>query len=126
MSLAQKIYSTVPKSNHLHLVEENGEPDYAKILKFLRFDKSDFSKATGVPVSSIRYDRLPKELHERFLEIAAVCELVADHFGGDIGKTAQWFSLPNPLLGEISPRDMIRMGRFKKLMKIIYDARQGS
>jgi hypothetical protein len=33
-----------------------------------------------------------------------------------------WFKTPNPLLGDIAPRDMIRIGRFKKLRQFILQA----
>jgi len=33
-----------------------------------------------------------------------------------------WFRLPNPLLGDVSPRDMIRYGRYAKLQEFVMDA----
>jgi hypothetical protein len=33
-----------------------------------------------------------------------------------------WFKTRNPLLGDISPRDMIRLGRFERLRKFIINA----
>jgi hypothetical protein len=33
-----------------------------------------------------------------------------------------WFKVPNPLLGDVAPRDMIRFGRYKKLLKFIQSA----
>jgi hypothetical protein len=51
--------------------------------------------------------------------------LVAEYFKGDLEKTALWFKIDNPMLGDVSPREMIRAGRFKKLIKFIYNARQG-
>lgn len=35
------------------------------------------------------------------------------------GKTLQWFSVPNPMLGNIAPSEMILRGREEKLLKII-------
>jgi hypothetical protein len=48
--------------------------------------------------------------------------LVAQFFGGDAAKTALWFKTKNPLLGDISPRDMIRYGRYEKLRRFIMNA----
>jgi hypothetical protein len=40
--------------------------------------------------------------------------------GGDADKTGTWFKTRNPLLGDISPRDMICLGRFQRLRKFIW------
>ncbi len=55
------------------------------------------------------------------MEIANVCGLVAQFFQGDVAKTALWFKTMNPPLG-ISPRDMIRYGRYEKLRRFVMDA----
>jgi len=43
-----------------------------------------------------------------------------DAFFNDEKKSKIWMVTENPLLGEISPIDMIDAGRFDKLMKFIY------
>lgn len=55
-------------------------------------------------------------------ELTVLCQQVVGFFEGDVGKTALWFRLPNPLLGDISPRDMIRYGRYAKLQQFVMDA----
>ena len=40
-------------------------------------------------------------------------------FGEDINKARGWFNTPNPLLGGVSPLDMIILGRGEKLEKFI-------
>ncbi len=55
-------------------------------------------------------------------DLTALCEQVVGFFEGDVAKTALWFRLPNPLLGDISPRDMIRYGRHIKLQQFVMDA----
>ena len=45
--------------------------------------------------------------------------LVLDFFKGDQKKTVLWFKTQNPLLGNISPNEMIARGREKKLLKFI-------
>src|SRR4051812_47958171 len=110
-TVAESLFDTVPKSNFLGLFG-GGEPDLRKTATFLDFKKDDVASATNVPVQSVRFDnRIPAEVRERFTEIAAICELVAQHFQGDIEKTALWFKVTNPLLGNLSPRDQIRLGR---------------
>ena len=53
------------------------------------------------------------------LEIEQLCEQVVGYFEGDVAKAALWFRLPNPLLGDLSPRDMIRYGRYAKLQQFV-------
>ena len=63
----------------------------------------------------------PKELRENLAEWTTALNLVAEFFQ-DQKKTIIWFSMPNPLLDGMSPRDMIRVGRFKKLLNFIQTA----
>jgi len=55
-------------------------------------------------------------------ELTLLCEQVVGFFEGDVAKTALWFRLPNPLLGDLSPRDMIRYGRYAKLQQFVVEA----
>jgi hypothetical protein len=55
-------------------------------------------------------------------ELTVLCEQVVGFFEGDVAKTALWFRLPNPMLGDISPRDMIRFGRYEKVQQFVLDA----
>ncbi len=94
-----------------------------QVADFLDFDKSDVAKVAQVALKSVRYDeKIPKDVLERLQEIANICSLVAQYFEGDAVKTALWFKTANPLFGNISPRDMIRFGRFEKLRRFIYAA----
>jgi len=121
-TLAGGIFSTVPKQDYLSFFEDD-KPNYNRIVDFLEFKKEDISKATEIPLGSIRYDdRIPQELKERIREWAILLNLVAENFKGDAKKTALWFTIQNPLLGNVSPRDMIRFGRYKKLFKFIINA----
>jgi len=121
INLNQDIFATVPKD---YLSFYKGDrPQYNRIVKFLELKTEDVSRATGVPLSSVRYDeKMPAELQERIQEWATLFNLVAGHFQGDAGKTALWFTTLNPLLGNVKPRDMIRFGRYKKLFKFVVNA----
>lgn len=120
-NVAAELFSTIPQKSYLGL-HKGDKANYQNLKKFLSFKKEDIAKATGVSISSIREDRLPKEVEERLFEIATICELVAGFFEGDVVKTAQWFKMPNPAFGSISPRDLIRLGRFKKVMTFVQNA----
>ena len=61
---------------------------------------------------------------DRLEEIANTINWVADAFDGDIDKTTTWFKVSNPLLGDISPKDMIRLGRYERLRNFIIHAMQ--
>jgi hypothetical protein len=94
-----------------------------EVAEFLQLKKPDVAKVAGVAPSSVRFDhKIPREVHERLEEIANICALVADYFEGDVAKTALWFRTRNPMLGDISPRDMIRFGRYGKLRQFVMGA----
>ncbi len=121
-ALSHAIFSNIPKEDYLSLFEK-GEARVSKVIKLVGFKKEDIAKATDVPSTSIRYDgRMPKILKDRMREWANLLNLVAQFFEGDATKTALWFKTPNPMLGNISPRDMIRFGRYQKLLKFILNA----
>ncbi len=117
-TLSSDIFSTVPKEDYLSFQDKPN-----RIAAFLEFKKEDISKATGVSLSSVRYDeKMPSELRDRIREWATLLNLVAEHFHGDDKKTVSWFITLNPLLGNVTPRDMIRFGRYKKLFKFVVTA----
>jgi hypothetical protein len=93
------------------------------VADFLDFDKRDIAKVAHVAPASVRFDeKIPKEVLDRLQEIANICALVAQHFDGNVAKTALWFKTKNPLFGNIAPRDMIRYGRYEKLRRFVVDA----
>lgn len=119
------LFNTVPRSDPLNFWANQGALDYSSVSRFLEFDKGELSKLAGVSRKSVRLDdRIPRELKERMEQIANICNLVAEFFNGDPAKTALWFRTSNPMLGNVSPRDMIRYGRFKRLQRFILEARE--
>ena len=118
------LYSTVPQSDHLNFWANHGL-DYSSVSDFLDLDKNELSKLGGISLKSVRLDnRIPHDLKERLEQIANICNLVAEFFEGDATKTALWFRTPNPMLGDLAPRDMIRYGRYKRLQKLVLQARE--
>jgi len=116
------LFETVPKEDYLTLFP-SGDTDYEKVVDLLDFRKKDVARASNVALHSVRYDppKMPRELRDRIQEWAITLNLVAQFFR-DEQKTVLWFKTPNPLLGDIAPRDMIRIGRFKKLRQFILQA----
>ena len=115
------LFRSVPEKDYFNFFEE-GEPDGKKVVDFLNYKKEDVSVAANIPLASVRYDnKIPSELKERLVAWAVAINLVGDYFK-DFNKTMLWFQVSNPQLGGMSPRDMIRVGRFKKLLKFIQTA----
>jgi hypothetical protein len=122
---ATRLFDNVARQDHLHFTRPSGEIDYKGVAAFLDFDKKDLSRIADVKQASVRFDeKIPGDLAQRLKEIANILNLVAEIFEGDAEKTALWFQTPNYHLGEISPRNMIRAGRYKRLLKFIQEARE--
>jgi hypothetical protein len=115
------VFNTVPKVDYLALFP-GGRTDYHKVVELLDFTKKEVAKASNVPLSSVRYDqKIPKELEQRLQEWAVALAAVGAYFK-DAQKTVLWFKIPNPLLGGVAPREMLRVGRFNKLHRFILNA----
>lgn len=94
-----------------------------KVPEFLGLKNQDVSRIAKVSVKSVRYDEaMPDQVKDRLEEIANTINLVAKAFEGDTEKAAAWFRARNPSLGDVSPRDMIRLGRYERLRKFIINA----
>lgn len=97
--------------------------DAKRVPKVLGLNKEDVSRIASVSVKSVRYDdAIPEQVRERLEEIANTINMVAEAFDGDIEKTVAWFRARNPMLGDVSPKDMIRLGRYERLRKFIINA----
>lgn len=124
--MSTQLFDTVYKNDYLGFLMD-GDLDYRKVSKFMELDSGDVSKIAAVRKASVRFDsNIPKSVAQRLEEIANIANRVAGIFDGDQRKTALWFRTTNPLLGNISPRDMIRLGRFGRLSKFIDEAEQSS
>jgi hypothetical protein len=109
----------------LNLWDDQGVADYKRIAELWHLSKSDISKISDVAASSVRFDvHIPQQVAERLHELANIANLVAEFFQGDAHKVGLWFELANPMLGNISPRTMIRAGRYKRLLNFVLDARE--
>jgi hypothetical protein len=121
---ARSITAHIAQRDLLGLYRE-GQPDYKRIAELVQLSKTDLSKLTGVAKSSVRFDlNIPLPVAERLREFANIANLVAEYFNGDPHKVGLWFELANPMLGNISPRNMIRGGRYKRLLNFVLDSRE--
>jgi len=118
------IVSHIANEDLLHLYRE-GRPDYKRIADLVKLTKADLGKISQVAKSSVRFDaNIPEPVAERLREIANIANLVAEFFGGNAQKVGLWFEIANPMLGNVSPRDMIRIGRYKRLLNFVVSARE--
>jgi len=118
------IVSHIANEDLLHLYRE-GRPDYKRIADLVKLNKADLGKISLVAKSSVRFDaNIPEPVAERLREIANIANLVAEFFAGDAQKVALWFEIANPMLGNISPRTMIRLGKYKRLLSFVLQARE--
>jgi hypothetical protein len=118
------IVNHIASEDLLHLYRD-GHPDYRRIAELTKLSKTDLSKIAHVAKSSVRFDvHIPEPVAVRLREIANIANLVAEFFAGDAQKVGLWFEIANPMLGNISPRDMIRVGRYKRLLNFVIDARE--
>lgn len=115
------LFDSVPR-DYFHFGE--GPAFQPKIVSdVLGLKKEDVSKLASVSQRSVRYDEaIPEQVKERLQEIAMTANMVAKFFDGDTDKTILWFKARNPLLGDISPKEMIRLGRYERLRKFIVNA----
>jgi uncharacterized protein (DUF2384 family) len=121
MNTQAALFNTVAPQDGLKFWSNHGL-DYQKLRNFTGFDAGDIARIAGVPKTSVRFDnRMSVDIKEHLEAIANICNLVFQFFNDDV-KTKLWLQTPNPMLGYASPRDMIRAGRYKKLLKFVTDA----
>ena len=121
MSAGFSLFDTVPED--ILKFGHGNSFDAKRVPALLGLKKEDVSRIASVSVNSVRYDEaIPQLVRERLEEIAGTINMVARVFDGDPVKTVAWFRARNPMLGDVSPRDMIRLGRYERLRKFIINA----
>jgi hypothetical protein len=121
MSPGFSLFDTVPED--LLMFGHGDMFDAKRVPTLLGLKKEDVSRLASVSIKSVRYDdAIPEQVRDRLEEIASTINMVAKAFDGDVDKTTAWFRARNPMLGDVSPRDMIRLGRYERLRKFIINA----
>lgn len=124
MQATQTLTSHIAQRDLLNL-SPGGTPDYKRIADLIQLTKADLGKLGKVAKSSVRFDdHIPVPVAERLREYANIANLVAEFFNGDAQKVALWFELANPMLGNVSPRVMLRAGRYIRLLNFVLEARE--
>ena len=97
--------------------------DPKKVSDWMLFTKDEVAKIASVSKASVRWDdAIPKAVADRMEEIANIANIVASLLGNDPSKTTLWFKTKNPMLGDVSPRDMLRLGRYDRLRRYVVSA----
>lgn len=112
---AARVYHQEQKKRHQDMVEHCLEGDRKfKTIWLHGMSCYDKCKVTGGDVFNLEYG--DEEVKE---DIKVIRKLVLEFFVGDEAKTDLWFSSENPLLGGISPNQMIMVGRVRKLAMFV-------
>jgi len=93
----------------------------SRVAEWLALGTEDLARLADVPHG----DAAAVPVRKHLIEVAAMCNLVAEIFDGDIEKAKAWFKAVNPLLGDVAPRDMVRLGRVERLRIFIGSSLQG-
>jgi len=119
---AASLFNTVPPSDALNFYDAQ-QLNPKRVADFFEFQNGDVARISNVARTSVRFDaHIPQAVLQRLEEIGSIANMVAHALGDDPAKTALWFRTKNPLLGDISPRDMVRFGRYDKLRRFVVSA----
>lgn len=55
-----------------------------------------------------------------------VWDIVLKEFDGDKKKTKEWFETKNPFLGNVTPMDLVRIGKVHALKEIVKNIIDGN
>jgi uncharacterized protein (DUF2384 family) len=55
-------------------------------------------------------------------QVSRIVDMVSLFFHDEPWKTTAWLDAPNPLLGNVSPRDMVLWGRVDRLEQFVRNA----
>lgn len=117
------LFDSIPPNDTLGVLADSGN-QYAEVASITRLSKRDLARLADLSVNSVRYDdRIPTSVRRILDTVTTIVLIVAEQFSGDLNKTKLWFSTANPLLGDVAPSDMIRVGREKKLLSFVQKAR---
>jgi len=120
------VLDSVPKGDPVGFWHANGNLNGKEVARFVDISTHEAAKIAHIKTKSVRFDdRMPRELERHLRSMANICTHVAEYFDSDLAKTKLWLETPNPALGDISPKTMMRFGKYKKLLKFVLQAKQG-
>ena len=120
------IFNTVPKHDVFGFYNK-GKIQYKEVANTLNFNRKEISKAARIAVNSVRYEenKIPSRMEEFLKAMVWLLCVTYEHLK-DENKVIQWIESPNPICGGLSPKDMIRIGQYKKLNRIVSSYVEGN
>ena len=127
LNVQPHIFNTVPKHDVFGFYNDRGAIQYSAVADTLKFNKKDVSKAVRVDIKLVRYEKssIPEEIKTFFASIAWLLQVSHQHLQ-DKDKVIKWLNAPNPVCGGFSPKAMIHMGQYQKLLKIVSSYAEGN
>ena len=120
-----QIFNTVAKKNIFNLYNNN-KIDYQAVADKMNFNRQEVAKAVRIDLSSVKYEetKIPDEMKVFFQAMILLLNTTHQYLQ-DENKVIQWLDAPNTSCGGYSPKDMIRMGQYKKLVNIVSSYAEG-
>ena len=120
------IFNTAPKHDVFGLYNTKRAINYKQVVRTFNFTKKEVSKATRTQVHSVSYEnnKIPEEIKEFLSNMIWLLQTTYEHLQ-DKNKVIQWLDSPNPICGGYSPKEMIRLGQYKKLINIVSSYAEG-
>ena len=126
MAYSAQILDSVHKNDPMGFWSQ-GNLDAKKVADFINFKKPDVARIANVAPKSVRFDsRISKPVLAHMMQMANICSIVAELLNNDVEKTKLWLNTPNPAVGDISPKQLMRFGKYQKLLKFVLDAKTRS
>lgn len=121
------IFNTVPKHDVFGFYDKGNKLKYKEVADILDFSRQEIAKAARIAVNSVRYEenKIPDKMKDFFTHMVWLLHVTHEHLK-DKQKVIQWIESPNPICGGFAPKDMICMGQYKKLVRIVSSYVEGN
>jgi hypothetical protein len=108
------------------LLEGNRHPEYVKVGEIKTTDIGEWHDKHPLNFSGANHEEYFEGDKYDAYKIEEACWGLVNDFFKDEAKTKLWMETKNPLLGEISPIQMIQLGRQEKLLSFINSSLDGN
>ena len=113
-------------SNRMKFFDKRGHLNQKTFFDFIENDldipKAQLANAFGFSSDQLRVERMSKKTTESFSQLAASIEQVSNILSNNKDKTIAWFNIPNAHFGGSSPKELILIGKFRKIQNFIFSS----
>ena len=114
-------------TNYMKFFDKQGNVKLTKVFQYTEdywdISKAKLAKAFGFSNDQIREDRISRKTKETIAQLATSIEMVASIFKNNKNKTTAWFNMPNAHFGGFPPKELILIGKFKKVQNFIFNSK---